>query len=224
MSVTKETLVDALNLLATVSLKKVDINELMISMYEDDMIDIDRDNFTRAIKHFYNCRIFPTPREILEITTGTDFNEDWTKIVSIARQTSKEETISGMSHTALLKVTASNGTRSALLAIGRADDIGLKTIARDWHIEIRRVDLSGLPPADEVISLEDKASRDIDYPVDHDYSIRTATLIRLLKNNEIKPETAKAICSKFPACKRIEVFRCIDDGIEVNSKVLELCF
>jgi hypothetical protein len=220
MSITRETLADALNLLAAVSLKKIEVTSMMIDdIYAEDLNDISREDFDRAIKHFYNCRIFPTPRDILEIAISADFGEDWNKIAAVARQSSKEETISGLSYSALLKITNTNGTRSALLAIGRADNIQLSAYSRDWQAAIKKIDLTGLPPSDEVISLETSNSqKDLDYPIDHDYSARTASLIRLLNKREIKTSTAIAMCSRFPEVRKAEVMALVE-AIEGKSGV-----
>jgi hypothetical protein len=204
----KSDLIDCLNLLASISFRKIDITDLMIEMYFRQLSHLARADFSRAIEHFYNQGIFPKPQEILEFLGQVEpIDTDWYKIVGVARQSTKEATISGISLTALIKITSSNGMRSALLALSRADDNQLNRYRSDWQKECKRTDKNGLPPKDEIISLEVPSSQqDIDYPVDSDYSIRTASLIRLLKNNEIKPETVKFICSKFPECKRVKVY------------------
>ncbi len=211
MLITKEMLIDALNLLANVSPKKIEVTDLMVGLCWEDLRNLDREDFDRAIKHFYNCRIFPTPREILEIAIAADFGEDWNKIASVARQSSKEETISGLSYSALLKITGTNGSRSALMTIARADNYQLAAYGRDWQQAIRKIDLTGLPPCDEVISLEDITTKSLDYPVDTDYSVRTASLIRLLSRREIKTSTAIAMCSRFPEVKKAEVMAVVDE-------------
>lgn len=219
MFITRETLIDSLNLLATVSPRKVEISELMIGIYEDDLSNLNKSDFDRAIKHFYNCRIFPTAREILEIATGSDFGEDWQKIASVARQSTKEETISGLSYSALLKITSTNGMRSALSAIARADNIQLASYGRDWQQAVKKIDLTGLPPSDEIISLEVPSSqKDNHYPVDTDYSVRAASLVRLLNNREIKTGTARAMCAQFPQVKKAEVMAVVEE-IEGKSGI-----
>lgn len=223
-------LIDCLNLLASVSFHKIEISEMRIDIYDRQLVSLTQENLAVATEHFYNQRIFPTPQEILEFLGEVEpIDSDWYKIVGVARQSSKEETIAHQSLAALIKITSSNGMRSGLLAIARADDNQLNRYRTDWKKEFSRTgdskDGKQLEAADETISLEIPVSQqDIDYPVDHDYSIRTASLIRLLKNNEIKPETAKSICSRFPEVRRVEVSRYIDDGVDVNERVLELCF
>jgi hypothetical protein len=218
MLITREILADSLNLLAAVSIKKIEVTESMIQMCWEDVMNLEKEDFDRAIKHFYNCRIFPVAREILEIAIAADFGEDWNKIAAVARQSSKEETISGLSHSALLKITGTNGTRSALSAIARADNYQLAAYGRDWQQAIRKIDLTGLPPGDEVISLEDITTKSLDYPVDTDYSVRTASLIRLLNKKEIKTSTAIAMCSRFPEVKKAEVMAIVEE-IEGKSGV-----
>jgi hypothetical protein len=214
MLITKEMLIDALNLLAAVSLKKIEVTNSMITLCWEDLRTLQQEDFNRAIKHFYNCRIFPVAREILEIAIAADFGEDWHKIASVARQSTKEETISGLSYSALLKITNTNGMRSALSAIARADNIQLSAYGRDWQQSIKKIDLTGLPPSNEIISLEVSSSqKDIDYPVDTDYSVRAASLIKLLNKREIKTSTAIAMCSRFPEVKKAEVMAVVE-GIE----------
>jgi hypothetical protein len=218
MLVTKESIVGALNLLAKVSLKKVEITDREIEYWLEDLGNVEESDFDRAIKHFYSCRIFPTSREILEIVISADFGEDWNKIAAVARQSSKEETISGLSCSALLKITSTNGTRSALSAIARADNYQLAAYGRDWQQAIRKIDLTGLSPSDEIISLEDRTTKSLDYPVDTDYSVRTASLIRLLNKREIKTSTAIAMCSRFPEVKKAEVMAVVEE-IEGKSGI-----
>lgn len=202
----KGLIVNSLNLLAMVSLRKIEVSDLMVSIYVSNLIAIEPDDFDRAIGHFYNCRLFPTPSELLEFISGNDFNEDWCAIASVARQSQTTATISGVSETALLKVTNARGVRSALLEIGRANDYQLDRYRQDWLKQIRGVDLSGLPPGRVEISLE-VSRTEIEYPVDWDYSVRTDILIRKLENGEIKPTTARWIASSFPAAKNAEVER-----------------
>jgi hypothetical protein len=221
MRVTRDAIVDALNLLAAVSLKKTEITERMIDYCWEDLQQATSEDFDQAIKHFYSSRIFPTSREILEVIMSADFGEDWNKIASVARQSSKEETISGLSHSALLKVTGTNGTRSALMTIARADNYQLAAYGRDWQQAIRKIDLTGLPPSGEVVSLEDRTTKSLDYPVDTDYSDRMASLIRLLNKREIKTSTAIAMCSRFPEVKKAEVMAVVEE-IEGKSGVESL--
>lgn len=215
MFVTKELIVDALNLLNKVSIKKNEISDLELTYWLEDLESIEEIDFNRAVKHFYSCRIFPTSREILEIALEADFGEDWNKIVSVARQSSKQETISGLSFAALLKATNTQGMRSALIALGRADDFSLNKYRSEWQQAVRKQDLTGLPPADEVISLEDKSTKSVDYPVDTDYSVRTASVIRLLKACEIKTSTARSICANFPAVRKAEIVALVEEIEEV---------
>ncbi|MGL4617908.1 MAG: hypothetical protein ACRCZS_02450 [Chroococcidiopsis sp.] len=211
MLVTRESIVDALNLLAKVSLKKVEIVDREIDYWLEDLSNVEESDFDRAIKHFYSCRIFPTSREVLEIIISADFGEDWNKIASVARQSSKEETISGLSYSALLKITSTNGMRSALLAIARADDYQLSAYGRDWQQAIKKIDLTGLPPKSETITFEvSKAEQDKDYPVDSEYIERTASLVRLLNSREIKSSTARMMCAQFPESKKLEVMAVVE--------------
>jgi hypothetical protein len=218
MLITREILADSLNLLAAVSTKKIEVTESMTQMCWEDVMNLEKEDFDRAIKHFYNCRIFPVARDILEIAISADFGEDWNKIASVARQSSKEEAISGLSHSALLKITGTNGSRSALMTIARADNYQLAAYGRDWRQAIQKIGLTGLPPSDEIISLEDITTKSLDYPVDTDYSVRTASLIRLLNKREIKTSTAIAMCSRFPAVKKAEVMAIVEE-IEGKSGV-----
>jgi hypothetical protein len=222
MLITKEILVDSLNLLAAVSLKKIEVTESMIQMCWEDVMNLEKEDFDRAIKHFYNCRIFPVAREILEIAIAADFGEDWNKIASVARQSSKEETISGLSYAALLKITSTKGMRSALMTIARADDFTLNRLRTEWQSATKKIDLTGLPPQHEVISLEgDKSAKSIDYPVDHDYSARTASLIRLLRGREIKCSTAVAMFARFPAVQKAEVMAVVEEieGVDSSNSI-----
>lgn len=211
MSVNREELADALSLLASVNPRKIEVTEQMIDLCHEDIETLDKKDFDRAIKHFYNARIFPVARDILEVALEADFGEDWNKIVSIARQSSKQDTISGLSFAALLKVTNTQGMRSALTALGRADDFTLNRYRSEWQQAVKKQDLTGLPPADEIISLDDRETKTADYPVDTDFSVRTASVIRLLKGREIKTSTAKSICASFPAVRKAEIMALIEE-------------
>lgn len=210
---TESNLTDCLNLLSVVNFRKIEVNDRLIEMYFKQLSYVDRYAFDRSIDHFYNQRIFPTPQELLEFLGEVEpIDRDWYKIAGVARQSIKSETISGVSLTALVKVTSANGMRSALLAISRADDNQVNRYRIDWQKECKRVDKSGLPPSSEAITLEIPASqKDLDYPVDSDYSVRTASLIRLLESKEIKTSTAKGICARFPQVKKAEVMAVIEE-------------
>lgn len=217
---TESNLTDCLNLLATISFHKIEVNDRMVDMYFKQLSHFDRADFDRAVHHFYNQRIFPTPQEILEfLGESKPIDNDWYKIVGVARESSKSDTISGISLTALVKITSANGVRSALMAIARADDNQLNRYRTDWQREHKKTDKSGLPPSSEIITLEvSKAEQDKDYPVDSDYSVRTASLIKLLNNREIKASTARMMCARFPESKKLEVMAVVED-IEGDSGI-----
>lgn len=210
---TKSNLIDCLSLLATTNFRKIEITDLMVEMYFRQLSQLDRHDFDRAIDHFYNQKTFPSPQEILEFLGEVEpIDSDWYKIVGVARQSTKQETISGISLAALLKVTSANGMRSALIQLSRADDNQINRYRTDWQRECKKADKSGLPPAEETITLEVSAAQDDrEYPVDHDYSIRTASLIKLLRNREIKPSTATAMSRNFPAAKKQEVLDVVEE-------------
>jgi hypothetical protein len=209
---TRTELTDCLNLLASISFRKIEVTDLMLSIYADKLDVLSQDALIKAVQHFYDQRIFPTPQEILEFLGEiTPIDTDWYKIVGVARESLKSDTISGISLAALQKITSANGMRSALMAIARADDNQLNRYRTDWQREHRKADKSGLPPSNEIITLEIPASqKDVEYPVDTDYSVRTASLIRLLNKREIKTSTAIAMCSRFPECKKSEVMAIVD--------------
>ena len=57
MKVTEEQLIDSLNLLAMVAIRKIEINPMMVGLYLDDLDLINYEDFDRALKYFYNCRL-----------------------------------------------------------------------------------------------------------------------------------------------------------------------
>lgn len=211
-----ETLQDTLNLIATVCLKKIEVTDLMLEWYEDGLKDIPVDIFNQAAKYFYNLKQFPTVKDFQEF--GITPDADWHTIMAVASGTTKSATISGISAIALTTATATSSILAALKKISFCDDpFQLREIRKDWNklTSIPRIE-SALPPADVEITLVVKtASNDFEYPADDDFSIRTASMIRCIRDKGSVSPAWMPIIERFPAAKKREVL----DAVEANNWV-----
>jgi hypothetical protein len=130
-------------------------------------------------------------------------------------------TISGISAAALIKVTSCNGIRSALLKLGQIEDnYQFNRYRSDWLTEINKpTGNRRIAPAPVFVTLEiPRAEQDIEYPTDDDFSIRTASLIGLLRSGELKPSTVVTLSANFPVVRIEQITLALEDlGVDLAA-------
>ncbi len=199
-----EALNDCLQLVGAIH--HIKITPQLVETYQQALEDIDEKQLAQAFRVLIDEAKFPTPARIKELAGVHSTSDDWYQIMSVIQESIKSATISGISAAALIKITSSNGIRSALLKIGQTEDsYQLNRYRSDWLKEVNKPNPSNtIAPASVAITLEvPRYQQDVNYPTDDDYSVRTASLIKLLRSGEIKPSTVVNCSTRFPV-KRIE--------------------
>jgi hypothetical protein len=182
--------------------------EMMTEFYHQALEDLDDQIVTSAFKKVLDEKYFPTPARIRELATGITADADWHTIMAVASGTAKSATISGISAIALTTATATSSILAALKKISFCDDpYTLREIRKDWTklASIPKLE-SALPPADVEITLAVKTnSNDFEHPTDDNFSIRTASMIRCIKEKGSIAPAWMPIIDKFPAAKKREI-------------------
>ncbi len=158
---------------------------------------------------------FPKPSELLQAVAGISPDDDWEVIMMVATGRAEIGQVSGFAANALRKI-------GGIKAIANADEIQTGRLRAQW-LEDMQTAGSGLPMADEVISLNPRPKYDNtpdEYKPDVTGEFRANALINLLKRNEIKPELARKLATQgdknvgdggIPAAQRDRVLAFIAD-------------
>jgi len=208
------TLIDCLDVVCLIHNKER--SEIMTEIYFESLGDLDDDLITKAFRSVLDERYFPTPARIRELATGIVADADWHTIMAVASGTTKSATISGISAIALTTATATSSILAALKKVSFCDDpYRLREIRQDWSklASISRLD-STLPPTDVEITLTVKtATNNFEHPADDDFTFRTASMIRCIRDKGSISPAWLPIIDQFPATKKREVL----DAIEANN-------
>jgi hypothetical protein len=208
------TLVDCLDALCSVTGKRQ--TEMMTEMYFEALSDLDNDLVTKAFGLTLDDRNFPGPARIRELVVGVTADADWLTIMAVANGSKKSATISGISAIALTTATATGSILAALKKISFCDDpYTLRELRKDWTklVSIPRLD-TALPPADVQITLVVKTDPcSFEHPTDDDFSVRTASMLRCIKEKGCVSPAWMPIIDKFPAAKKREIM----DKVEENG-------
>jgi hypothetical protein len=194
-------------------IKHTKISAMMGDIFYEKLKDINGDLFLSAIQALVDESFFPTPERIREVATGVTIDQDWYEIMAVASGSKSSAEISGIAGIALKSI---GGIKTIAIADERNTD---KLRSQFLKLLSIPTDPKTLPPAKVTIKVgtEERGS-DPEYPIDWDFSVRTASLIRLLNKREIKTSTAIAMCSRFPAVKKAEVMAIVEE-IEGKSGV-----
>jgi len=204
------TLTDCLEVCCSIHSKQQ--TEMMNNFYFQALGDLDDGLVTVAFGVVIDERYFPTPARIRELVTGITPNTDWQTIMAVASGSQKSGTISGISAIALTTATATNSIIAALRKISFCDDhYNLREIRTDWEKLASTPRLgTALPPADVTITLVTQtADNNFEYPTDDDYSVRTASMIRCIREKGYMSPAWLPIIDKFPVAKKREILNLI---------------
>lgn len=200
------TLIDCLDVLCTIHSKQC--TETMTTFYFKALADLDDALVTDAFRLTLDDRNFPGPARIRELVMGVTADADWLTIMAVANGSKKSATISGISAIALTTATATSSILSALKKISFCDDpYTLRELRRDWAklVSIPKLD-TALPPADVEITLVVKTEAgNFEYPADDDFSVRTASMLRCIRDKGSVAPAWIAIIDKFPAARKREI-------------------
>ncbi len=197
-------------------IKNAKLSSAMSDIYYAAFEMLDANSFLVAIQKLLDDKFFPTPERVREVATGQTVDRDWDEIVAVASGNKSSAEISGIAEITMKSI-------GGLKKIACAND--KETLAlKERFLKLLSVppDPKALPPARVTISVGvEERGNDREYPIDWDFSVRTASLIRLLNKREIKTSTAIAMCSRFPECKKAEVMAVVEQ-IEETFKSLSL--
>jgi hypothetical protein len=205
----------------------VEITERLVDLYWQTLIDLDSQAVTTSVAKLIEAPKFPTPAKIRETVTGEAIEDDWLKIMGVVQETIKSAQISAISADALMQATSTTGFRSALIAIGRADDsYKISQYRTTWIDLVRRRqprpnDLCN-PPVTITLDIP-TSQQDIDYPCDPTCKVQTDSLIKLVRqwyqnpSEGIKPSTAIGCSAKFPSQRKQELAVLFEElGIDLD--------
>ncbi len=189
---------------------------MMAGFYFEALADLDDALVTKAFKVTIDERFFPTPARIRELVTGVTADADWLTIMAVANGSKKSATISGISAIALTTATATGSILAALKKISFWDDpYALRELRKDWSklVSIPRLE-TALAPADVQITLVVKvAPGSFEHPTDDDFSVRTASMLRCIRDKGCVAPAWIAIVDKFPAARKREIL----DGVAAKG-------
>lgn len=203
----RHVLEDCLAVIGVIS--HTEITEMIAEIYYENLKDLPSDRIEAAFKSIVIDGKFPKIGQIRELATGIVADADWHTIMAVASGTTKSATISGISAIALTTATATTGTLVALKKISFCEDpYALREIRKDWTklAAMPRLE-TGLPPADVEITLSPKTTNtNFEYPTDDNYSVRTASMIRCIREKGSISLAWMAIIDRFPAAAKREIY------------------
>lgn len=206
------TLIDCLDVVCAIHAKER--TEMMTDFYFEALSDLEDRSVTKAFKTIVDDRYFPRPARIRELATGIVHDADWIEILYVASGQKELATISGISDLALKTI-------GGLRKIAATDEDKTHYLRAEW-LKLVSIpsDPNSLPPATANIRLEpvkNPRPNDTEY-VDDDFSIRAASMMRVIKEKGAVSAAWVSIINSFPDGKRREVYHFAEsNGYPINQ-------
>lgn len=206
------TLIDCLDVVCAIHAKER--TEMMTDFYFEALSDLDDHLITKAFKTIVDDRFFPRPARIRELATGIVHDADWVEILYVASGQKESATISGISDQALKTI-------GGLRKIATTDEDKTHYLKAEWlKLVSIPADPNSLPPATVIIRLEpvkNPRPNDTEY-VDDDFSIRAASMMRVIKEKGAVSAAWISIINSSPDDKRREVYHFAEsNGYLINK-------